>query len=229
MEKTILLIDDNKEPKGVLDNIKSHLSHKESISLNANYIDPNDREYWNEERDPDLDKLIVGIKNKLKSMKPNLIIVDQYYSGNDKFGGIDVIRKLRDIPKFQKCSIFLYSGNRQKIVREIFEAEGIDGSTKIRSLAELISLRIDKFLDKNFRDEAIEVLKQTSLNDILPTKLRNYEGENAVINCFSPKYKALSFSELADKIDGDDPEARRILDEMFGLTLSHYAYINEKI
>jgi len=50
-----------------------------------------------------------------------------------------------------------------------------------------------------------------------------------VINCFSPKYKTLSFSELADKIDGDDLETRRILDEMFGLTLSHYANIDEKL
>jgi len=229
MEKTILLIDDNKEPKGVLDNIKSHLSQKESITLNANYIDPNDREYWNEEKDPDLDKLIVGIKNKLKSMKPNLIIVDQYYGGNDKFVGIDVIQKLRDIPKFQKCSFFLYSGNRNKIVREIFEAKELDENAKIKNLAKLIDLRIEKFLDKEFKDEAIKVLKRTSLNDILPTKLRNYEGENALINSFSPKYKTLSFSELADKIDGDAPEARQILDEMFGLTLSHYADINEKI
>ena len=229
MEKTLLLIDDSRDHIGVLDNIKTHLTRNESISLTTKYINPNDREYLNDELDPDIEKLVKGILEKLNSIKPNLIIIDQYYSGNDIYKGLDVVEKLRSISKFKKCSIFLISGKRDKIVREIFAAEGIEDSEKVKSLAKLISLKIDSFLDKDFKNEAIGYLKQTKLEEILPSKLRNYESDNAMINRFSPKYSSITFSELADKIDESHSEAKEILDEIFELTLSHYVKINEKL
>lgn len=229
MEKTLLLIDDSQDHIDVLDNIKSHLRTNESIDLITKYINPNDRAFWNEERDPDINKLIVGIQMVLKSIKPNLIIVDQFYGSNDKFKGIDVIQRLRDIPKFQKCSFIIISGRREQIIRDIFETEGLNATTKVNNLSKLINLKIDSFLDKDFKSAAIQYLKHSKLDEILPEKLRNYEGENTVINCFTPKYSTLTFSELADKIEGDAPEAKEILDEMFGLTLSHYFSIDEKL
>jgi hypothetical protein len=100
---------------------------------------------------------------------------------------------------------------------------------KVNSLAKLIYLKIDRFLDKDFKSDAIDYLKQTKLDEILPSKLREYEGENAVINQFTPKFNTLTFSELASKIESNAPETKNILDEMFDLTLSHYAIINEKL
>lgn len=227
MEKVLLLIDDQNEHLVVLDNIKSILK-TESILLINKYINPNDRIFWDDNRDPDINKLISGIINELNSLKPNLIIIDQYYSDNNKYKGIDVISRLREIPKFQKCSIFLISGNRRRIIKEIFNSN-ITDDDKVAQLAKIINLKIDSFLDKDFKSEAIKHLKLTKLNDILPTKLRNYEGENAIINKFSPKYRTLKFSELADIIESDSTEAKEILDEIFGLTLSHYVEINEKL
>lgn len=229
MEKALLLIDDSQDHIDVLENIKSYLLSNESINLVTKYINPNDRAFWNNEKDPDLDKLISGIQTELKSIKPNLIIVDQFYGSNEKFKGIDVIQKLRDIPKFQKCSFIIISGRREQIIRDIFETEGISYSKKVTNLAKLINLRIESFLDKDFKSEAIQYLKQSKLDEILPAKLRDYEGDNSVINCFTPKYNTVTFSELADKIEGDASEAKEILDEMFELTLSHYAIINEKL
>ena len=229
MEKSLLLIDDSKDHIGVLDNIKNHLYRNETISLTTKYINPNDRKYLDEELDPDIDKLINGIKNKLFSIKPNLIVVDQYYSGNEKYKGIDVIENLRNIPKFKKCSIFLISGKRDKIVKEIFSNEKITDSDKVKQLAKLINLKITSFLDKDFKDEAINILKQLKIEEILPTKLRSYEGDNAIINKFSPCYSTITFSELADKIENSHPESITILDEIFDLTISHYVKINEKL
>ncbi|MGE0079145.1 MAG: hypothetical protein AB7S48_14905 [Bacteroidales bacterium] len=229
MEKVLLLIDDSQDHIGVLDNIKTHLRSNESIDLVTKYINPNDRAFWNTEKDPDLDMLITGIQFELKTLKPNLIVVDQFYGSNEKFKGIDVIQKLREVPKFQKCSFIIISGRREQIVRDIFEKEGITNSKKVNNLAKLINLKIDSFLDKDFKSEAIHYLKQSKLDEILPSKLREFEGENIVINSFSPAYNTLTFSELADKIEGDAPDAKDILDELFGLTLSHYVSINEKL
>lgn len=231
MEKVLLLIDDQKDYLVILDNIKSHLYRTESILLINKYINPNDRKFWNDNKDPDIDKLISGIISELNLLKPNLIIVDQYYSGNTNFNGfngIDVIEKLRGIPKFQQCPIFLISGRRRTIIKEIFNSS-VSEDDKVNQLAKIINLRIDRFLDKDFESEAIKHLKQIKLDEILPIKLRNYEGENAMINCFSPKYRTLTLSELADIIESDIPETEKILDEMFGLTLSHYININEKL
>ncbi len=229
MEKSLLLIDDSRDHIGLLDNIKKHLFHNESISLTTKYINPNDREYLNNNKDPDIEKLIQGIKRKFNSIKPNLIIVDQYLSDDEFYKGIDVIKKLRNMSKFKNCSIFLISGKRDKIVREIFEDKSKSDSEKVNQLANIIQLKIDLFLDKDFKDHAIDYLKKTALDDILPSKLRNYEGDNATINKFSPKYKTITFSELADKIETSHPDAKEILDEIFELTLSHYVHLNEKL
>lgn len=229
MEKVLLLIDDQKDHLVILDNIKSHLYRTESILLINKYINPNDRKFWNDNKDPDIDKLISGIISELNSLKPNLIIVDQYYSGNTNFNGIDVIEKLRAKNKFKKCSIFIISGKRSQIIRDIFEAKDINDENKVNRFAKLINLHIDKFLDKEFKDEAIEQLKKINLDEVFPSKLRSYEDENAVINCFSPKYRTYTFSELADLIEGDKLGTNEILDEIFGLTLSHYANINENL
>lgn len=228
MEKSILLIDDGVEHIQTLQSIKKYLSESESISLVTKYINPNDRAYLDDDKFPDLKKLIDGIQSKLASIKPNLIVVDQYYSDNNKFKGLDVIEELRLIPKFRKCSIFIISGNRKRIVSEIFNA-AVDESEKVNRLAKIINLKIESFLDKDFKSDAIKYLKQTKLDEVLPTKLRDYESENPIINRFTPKYNTLTFSELADKIEGDTPDAKEILDEMFGLTLSYYASINEKL
>lgn len=229
MEKVLLLIDDSQDHITVLDNIKSHLRSNESIDLVTKYINPNDRAFWNSEKDPDLNILISGIQRELKTLKPNLIVVDQFYGSNEKFKGIDIIKKLREIPKFQKSYFLIISGRREQIIRDVFETEGITASQKVTNLAKLINLKIDGFLDKDFKSEAIQYLKQSKLDEILPAKLRDFEGENSVISCFSPKYNTLTFSALADKIEGNEPDAKDILDEMFGLTLSHYISINEKL
>lgn len=229
MERAILLIDDGKEQKQVLQNIKTHLNANESINLTTRFINPNDREYWDESKDPDIDKLIAGINKELSSIKPSLVVVDQFYSGNDKFKGLDVIEKLRSVSKFKKCSMFLISGKRDAIIREIFTSDTFSDNQKVNQLAKIIGFKIDSFLDKNFKDEAIKLLKKTNLDEILPTKLRNFEGEGAVINKFSPKYDTLTFEELASKIEDSDKEVPGILDEIFELTLSHYVKINEKL
>lgn len=229
MERTLLLIDDRSEHLSVLDNIKTNLKTSKSIDLSTKYLNPNDQQFWNDQKDPDISKVIEGIKKKLSSLKPSLILVDQYYSANIFFNGIDIIERLRSIPKFKECPIFIISGSRDRIVKEIFENEGNEKKDKVSNLAKLINLKINRFLDKDFRSEAIEELSKVKIDDILPTKLRDYEGENVVINRFSPKYKTLTFTELADKIENNDSETVNILDEMFELTLSHYVGINEKL
>ena len=229
MEKTLLLVDDSREQKEVLDNLAEYVRRNEGINVLNLYIDPNDRPFLDDSSDPDLDKLINGIKDKTSTLRPALIIVDQYYSGNDKYQGLDVIERLRTVPKFRNCQLFLISGNRDRIIREIFENDGTPHE-KVKKLAKLLMLGIDRFLDKNFRDEAIDILKRKSIQEILPARLREFEKDKDVkLNLFTPKYKALPMAELADMIDGNHIEAPHILNEMIELTLAHYQRIDENL
>lgn len=229
MEKALLLIDDGRDHLSVLNNIKAHLKREEGISLTTKYVNPNNRTYLNQDQDPDITILVNGIIQKLKSIKPDLIIVDQFYSGNDDFQGLDVIRELRQVNKFKQCDFFLISGKRDAIVRDIFTRNSNTDSEKVKKLAKIIELKINSFLDKNFKSEAISLLKQKGLDNILPQKLRSYEDDNAVINSFSPKFSQLTFEKLAEIIEGKEEKASDILDEMFDLTLSHYIKVNEKL
>jgi CheY-like chemotaxis protein len=224
MEKTLLLIDDEPIQKKVLENLAEHLRTKEGINVLTLYVDPNERDYLNDEKDPDLDKLVIGITEKLKGLRPNLIVVDHYY-GDASFTGLNVIEKLRSIKKFSKSAIFLISGKRDKIVREVFEDEKIPTNERVNKLAKIIDYGIEKFLDKEFKSEAIESLKTRDLKDVLPSKLR--ELDNGKIHVLNPRYRELTLDQLADMIDVNDSDALGIINEMFDLTLAHYVKINE--
>ncbi|MBU2914844.1 hypothetical protein [Reichenbachiella agariperforans] len=224
MEKTLLLIDDSPEQKSVLENLAEHLRTKEGINVLTLYVDPNEREYLDEEKDPNLDKLVAGILQKLQGLRPDLIVVDHYY-GDSPYTGLNVIEKLRSFKKFSKSSIFLISGKRDKIVREVFEDEKIPTDEKVKKLAKIIDYGIEKFLDKEFKSEAIESLKTRDLNDILSGKLRALD--KGKIHVLNPRYREMTMDQLADMIDSNDPEAQNIINEMFDLTLSHYIKFNE--
>ena len=230
MEKVLVVVDDSSEQKKVTENIAEHLRRNEQVNVLPLYINPNDRPYLNDSKDPDLDKLVSGIVSKLKKLRPNLVIVDLYYSDNNSYNGLDVVEKLREIPKFSKSVIFLISGKREKIVRDIFRDDHKKDTEKVKKLAKIINYRIERFLDKNFKDQAIESLKKRDLNEVIPAKLRDFEeSQDMTINLFTPKFKSLSYKELADKIESDDPEAPAIINEMFDLALAHYQKIDEKL
>jgi len=227
MESALLLIDDQTDHIGVLNNIANHLRTHENILVTPFHINPQHKVFWDDHNLPQIDKVLQGIKERLIGYQPSLIVVDQYYSVAP-YNGINIIEKLRDTPKCSTCPIFLVSGKREQIVREIFTA-GKSESEKVNELARIIDLHITQFLDKTFRDEAIRVLKRRNLNDILPAKLREYEDQEVSIPRLSPKYSNLTLQDLADAITSNSPEAGPILEEMFSLTLSHYINLNEKL
>lgn len=224
MEKAIVLIDDTQTQKAVLENLINHLRRKEGINALGQFINPIDKEYWNDAKDPDFEKLISGINGKLVGIKPDLIVIDQYYSGVS-FKGLDIIKALRAIRRFKRTKIFLYSGNRDRIIREIFAEDSLSSDDKIKRLVQLIGYQITQFLDKDFKDEAIRVLKNVDFKDALINKLRTVE--NGKIHLFSPEYRNLTLEELANKIEAEDQDAPKILDEIFALTVSHYVKIDE--
>lgn len=227
MEKALLLVDDSKDHLGTLEQIKNKIK-QEFINLTVKHIDPIHKDYWNEDKNPTIEKVLKGIEDKLKGIKPNLIIVDQFYSDVPTFKGIDIIERLRKMPKFKKCTIFLISGKRKKIVQDVFDDKKTD-KDKVNKLAKLINLKIDSFLDKDFKSEAIRILKQRNINEIFPSKLRNYENDDLKIHTFPPKSKSYTLEDLADKIENDDDEVNDILNEMFDMMLAYYTKIDEKL
>ncbi|RWY47476.1 hypothetical protein [Mucilaginibacter gilvus] len=226
MTKGLLLIDDSQDHTGVLTNISDHLRANEHINITTRYINPIAKPYWDDNKDPNVDNVLAAIRTEFLTLSPGLIIVDQYYSDTTSFDGIYLISKLREIPKFKTCPIFLISGKRDKIVRDIFTNGDKTETDKVNELSKIIGYGISRFLDKSFKDEAIEILKHRNLNDIFPAKLREYELQEIKIKKFSPKFSEFSLQQLADHIDSNSSDASSILEEMFELTLAHYAKID---
>lgn len=226
MTKGVLLIDDSQDHTGVLTNISDHLRANESIYITTRYINPIAKPYWDENKDPSLENVLTAIKSAFTTLSPGLIIVDQYYSDTNNFDGLHLISKLREVAKFKTCPIFLISGKRDKIVRDIFTNVDKSESDKVNELSKIIGYGISRFLDKSFKDEAIEVLKHRNLNEILPAKLREYENQGVKIRKFTPRFAEITLQQLADHIDSNSSEASAILEEMFELTLAYYAKID---
>jgi|GEM_PF-5430880 hypothetical protein len=224
MEKALLLIDDSREHVGVLTNITNYLKTNEGLVVDNFYLNPMDRPFCDSELNPNIDALIVGAVKKMEANMPALIIVDQYY-GDASFNGLQVIERLRGIPKFKNCPVFLISGKRESIVREIFDGKEKDGD-KVKSLSKIITLGISQFLDKTFRDEAINTLKKRDISVLLPKKLREYEPHDAKIQKLSAPFSKLTMSELADMMDSGAKETALLLDEMIELMLAFYVKID---
>ncbi|WP_111672696.1 hypothetical protein [Algoriphagus litoralis] len=224
MEKTILLVDDTISQKDVLNDLIKNIRRSEGINVIGHFVNPNNRNFWNDNKDPDIDKLTAGIAFKFTDSIADLIIIDQYYS-DLTFNGLDLISKLRNIPKFKNSEIFLYSGKRDVIVKEIFNNQSLSDAMKVANLAKLINLRISQFLDKDFRSEALRSLKKVKLDNILPGKLRNVE--EGKIQSFSPRYREIPMGQLADMIESNDMDSGNILSEIFDLTIAHYVKLNE--
>lgn len=228
MNRIVVLIDDEPTVAGGLDIIKENLKRK-NIDVISHYINPIDDDFCNDDDDPILIKVIDGIKSCLKGVQPNLFIIDLSYSGGSEFDGLDLIESLRDLKKFKNTPILLSSGKRKAVVKKIFGNEDLTEIEKVNELAKLIDYKIDGFIEKNYKDEAIKLLQKVKIDDLLPSKLRNFECETANINIFSPILNTLTFSELADEIEGNEPIATEILNEMLDMTLSNYVEIDEKL
>jgi len=228
MEKVILLVDDENESTAVLDGIKSNLKTN-NINVVAKYINPVDREFWDKNKDPQLDLVIKGIESSLKGKKAHLIIIDQYYSEGCDFTGLCIINRIRSIRKFKNTPIFLASGKRDKIVRTIFNNEVADENDKVDELSKLLNYKIEGFLDKDYRSKAIEFLKKETHNDILSTKLREYEDKGFYIHTFEGAHRKLHIKNIVNKIDENDTGVNIILREMIDLSLAHYINIEDEL
>lgn len=231
MERALLLIDDESSTlRQVLTNVCDTLK-RDNIIVKHFDINPLDRKFYDLKSDPDIDLVVEAAFVAVKNYKVGLVIVDHYYS-DASFNGLAIINKLRENKKFKSCPIFLTSGKRDRIVADIFDTSSKTREDKVQELSKLISNNITRFLDKNFKDEAIESLKRPTLEEILPIKLREFENvgsSSKKLQLFDPKRRSITYGELADKIESNDPESRRILDEIFDLTLSHYSTIDEKL
>lgn len=224
MEKSILLIDDSKDHIGILDVLVASLKKNEQIDLISKYINPIDRTVWDDEGDPQLAIVIKKIVDDLLTIKPDLLIVDQYYSGVG-FTGLDIIEELRKINKFKYCKIFLISGKREKIVRDVFENKKMSDKDKVEALSKIINFGITRFLDKSFQSEAIETLKRRQIHEIIPRKFMETENKDIIIPKLTRGNGKIRLGELALKIEENSLEGEQIFSEMIDLSVAFYSKV----
>lgn len=226
MEKIILLIDDIKASVKGLETIKTSLKKKQ-IEIISEYINPLDKKFWDENKNPILEKVINGIVSTLSNRSADLIIIDNYY-GDASFSGLKIIENLRNINEFKSTSIFLTSGKRDHIVSEIFNSEKSD-IQKVNDLSKLINYKIDGFLDKDYHSLATQFLMESSADKILISKLKKFKDKEVIINTFSGRHAKMNIKDLATKIENKETGSTALVEEMVDLTIAHYIDIENEL
>ncbi|MEM9834397.1 MAG: hypothetical protein AAF944_27460 [Bacteroidota bacterium] len=221
-DRVIVVIDDNDQTKNVEERIVQHLK-KQGLEVKSIVINPNTQEFFNDNSDIDLDKLVNGIKQLAKGYHIDLIACD-YELGDKNVNGFTVIEKLRG-ERFKKCPIILYSGKEGKVIANIFDSPESNDDKKQR-LTKLIKCRITTFADRpNYPNEIIRNLKKVNIASILTRKLREYGSKRITsIETFS----TYTLNQIADKVDISQTN-EQLITEIIELTLAHYISINENI
>ncbi len=221
-DRVIIVIDDNDQTKDVDEKIVQNLK-RDGILVKSIIINPNTREFFNDNSDIDLEKLIEGVKQRAAGHHIDLVACD-YELGEEHVNGFTVIEKLRE-ERFKKCPIILYSGKEDKVIADIFNSPKSDADKKQR-LTKLIKCRIAKFVDRTgYTSEVIGNLKKANITSILLRKLKEHESKTITsIESLSQH----NLGEMAEKIENNQLD-EQLITEIVELTLAHYISIDENI
>lgn len=218
--KAYVIIDDQDQALRMEVNIDNILSTKVGF-LKSFFFNPIDRDFWNsfEEQEIDIEKFVKFIKNSTKGYHIDLIACDYEYVGS-MFNGMDVISQLRN--EGFNCPIILYSGNEQKVVRDLLDSSS-DTSAKIEKLTKLLKLQIQIFRQRDTYPEAVVeyLIKDYSLKDIILKKIKEYEDTTIMYD--NGYYKGRKFGEVLEDISS---EYKRGIDFLVNLVEYSIAYFS---
>lgn len=229
MEKRILVIDD--QPQDSLwEDIQRALRKECKIDLSYKQINPLHIENIEGGDLPRLKDVESEVDQVLGSEYYSLVAVDYSYGADCSFNGWGIIKHIRKAkPKLQ---IVLYTGERSRVIDDIFEAHKKNESQGVTSeIEQLMKSNIAAFLarDTSLKSEIIKLLKQRNFEDLLFSKLEQHR--DLKVKAPELHIHEKSLSEIASILQRESAAGRypeeTWLDEIFDQLIAYLSKVYE--
>jgi hypothetical protein len=221
-DKAYIVIDDESQTERMTNKIDKIIS-QDGYNIKSIYINPNDRDFWDNEKNLDLLKMISRIKELSRTHHINVIACDYNYSGN-KFNGMHVIYELRN--SHFVCPVILYSGREADVANGILNTALDTNEKKVRYLEMLLKCRVDRFLQRDYYyDIVIEYLKKYyNYKDTVIKKMEEYP--DTIVKFDSGFFEDKTFSEIVKEIKKDTLQGNKFVAEILELAIANFAELN---
>jgi hypothetical protein len=221
-DKAYIIIDDNDQRQRMEQKIDNIL-RPDGYKIKSFFYDPNDKDFWDQNKDMDLSKFIAQILYDTKSYHINVIACDYEYSGN-KFSGVGLIYHMRRAGF--TCPIILYSGKEQKVARDLFKSN-TDDDAKVQQLVMLLECSISRFLNRDtYPDSIIEILKKDyNFKDIVLKKLSEYQ--NLIIRFECGYFEGRKINDAINEIKNDSLHGNKFIGELLEFAIAYFATMNK--
>lgn len=221
-DKAYIIIDDNDQRQRMEQRIDSIL-RPDGYKIKSFYFNPNDREFWNEDKEMDVAKFISKIVEQTKTYHINVIACDYQFSGNQN-NGIDIIDELRNAEFL--VPIILYSGNESKVASGLLNAD-LGNEEKIQRFIKILKCKIERFVSRDtYYEMVVEILKKSyNLKEIVLKKMGEYS--ETVIRFDSGFFEGKPFSEAVREIKRDSLQGNKFMSELLELSIAHFAQMNK--
>lgn len=222
-DKAYIVIDDNDQRQRMAQRIDNILT-PDGYKIKSFFYNPLDREFWDEDKNLDLKKLVSKIVADTKTYHINVIASDYQFS-DSTINGIDVIHELRNagLP----ARVFLYSGNETKVAEELF-TDKLSVDEKIQRFITILKCRIERYLSRDTYDGIIvETLKKSyNLKEIVLKKMEEY---NDVVIAFDAGYfEGKRISEASAEVKNDTLHGNRFIGQILEFSIAHFSNLNQK-
>lgn len=219
-DKAYIVIDDNDQRMRMHQRIDSVLG-PEGYKIKSFFFNPMDREFWDEDKNLDLHKLVDKILSETITYHINVIATDYQFS-DSAINGIDVISELRKAG-LQSC-VFLYSGNETKVANELLDGQ-MSVDQKIERFIMILKCKIEKFLTRDTYDDMIvETLKKSyNLKEIVLKK----KYQDVAVHFDAGYFEGKKFLEVSNEIKSDTLHGNRFIGQLIEFSIAHFANLNK--
>lgn len=229
MEKTCLIIDDNKQDE-VLEQLVEK-ARKKGITLkcpqfNVGSTERNDLLDINGAID--INAVLAKFKSEFDGTKLDMICVD-FQLEDENINGLDVLKQVYALR--QSSQFIIYSSNLDQVVKGIIGDYDKD-KNKGKLIADIKSLTKYKILDFVSRDRydqaILDILSKNemSLELVLESKLLEYP--ELVFQNTYPKFEGLTLQQIANEIRQGSNHGQLFKAELLEQAISHMVQINSK-
>jgi hypothetical protein len=222
--KAYIIIDDQDQVQTMEEQI-DRVIRKDGYKIKHFYFNPIDRDFWDNDKQLDLDKFIKRILEETQTYGINAIGCDYEYSGITNHNGLSIIKTLREFRKFKSAPIILYSGKEQKVIKDLLTKIN-GGQDQITPFRDLLSCKIERYLDRaTYPNFIIEILKKRyDYKEIVLKKLEEYQGLSLKFS--SAYFEGKSVDDLLQEINSDTLQGNLLIGEMLELSIAHLATLN---
>lgn len=222
MKKTCLFIDDGDDLDAITERLIAKGKQNNGLDITCLVFNPMSDEYLrNTDFSMNLEFVIDTLNTTYLRRKIDLIACD-YQLGDRIVFGDEILKRLRHLNK--NCSFILYSGALIDVINNLVgDRRNTKSPEKIlENIQGLINSKISKFIRKGNEnliiDESINILKQTSMEQILVNNLIDFEEK--YFNGIFPEFNGRKINEIINFLKQHTNEGERFSYEIIEQAVS---------